>query len=623
MISAVAPAYSIPPTGIGMAFDLVDLKYAVEVQRSLDGVTWEAMTIILPWTATGLPYFDPQPLDGVNRFYRCRLTDGGSRTGAWVAVTPTKGKPTSLRVTSSALTSVISAVDTPGAITDFVSAQPVAAAQIPLVTGTVSSAAPAVADGTAAALVNTNPGLSGSPGSAPTDAPNVTPIYNGNIIDMSAFPLPSANSVYVLDYSVNGGAYTSGAFLATGPKLIHAFLNPANTYAYKFKIRAASDTAYSAASAAFNPSSRADVVPFGIIVASMIFSVTLSAIVADIGIIVAGRMDNAAASPTAGIRLSAGYSKPGTWTRYLDLAASGANPFLKHELLSLNADGTASFSGSIILDGGLGNFSGNDPGVAHGITGVAPTNTWFYLFETEDNVGGVTLLALVDTNDKAAVSLSGIVQNDSTTVPVMQFTVFKKNGTTTQALGATAIGFQWASDTTVYARMFGTARLEQYGAVLCYPGTATTLGRVPILVDSTNFNPGISSGAGTLDTLETITVKANTLSQNGNVVDIVFWAFCNGINCTMKLKFGSVTVATKNMIASTSNLIHCTVTRLGSGSQYAESLKVDGNGTVTIEHATPAQTDTSDITVLFQGQDNGVGANVSLTGAYITAYTLP
>lgn len=85
----------------------------------------------------------------------------------------------------------------------------------------------------------------------------------------------------------------------------------------------------------------------GAVTASKISVATLSAITADLGTVVTGLINNASSSPTAGIRLDSGSSKPGTWTSYIDLAATGTNPFLQHSALTLLANGTATFSGTV------------------------------------------------------------------------------------------------------------------------------------------------------------------------------------------------------------------------------------------------------------------------------------
>lgn len=92
---------------------------------------------------------------------------------------------------------------------------------------------------------------------------------------------------------------------------------------------------------------------------------TLAAIVADLGIIRAGRIDDAETDPEAGIRVNDAYAKPGTWARYLDLAASGSEPFLVHPAMELLANGDATFGGLVSAE----SFTAPNP-VFEGIVSV-------------------------------------------------------------------------------------------------------------------------------------------------------------------------------------------------------------------------------------------------------------
>jgi hypothetical protein len=74
-------------------------------------------------------------------------------------------------------------------------------------------------------------------------------------------------------------------------------------------------------------------------VASQISTVDLASVSANIGVITAGRIQNA--GETQGVLISG--TLPGGWTRYLNLNGSGI--FLKHDKLELNYDGTAVFYG--------------------------------------------------------------------------------------------------------------------------------------------------------------------------------------------------------------------------------------------------------------------------------------
>lgn len=71
----------------------------------------------------------------------------------------------------------------------------------------------------------------------------------------------------------------------------------------------------------------------------------LSAIAADVGELTAGELHNVA--DTRGVLLSG--TIPGTWTRYLNLI-DDTKPFLKHEKMSLEQDGTGKFSGVLLND---------------------------------------------------------------------------------------------------------------------------------------------------------------------------------------------------------------------------------------------------------------------------------
>lgn len=90
----------------------------------------------------------------------------------------------------------------------------------------------------------------------------------------------------------------------------------------------------------------ADKITANTITSSHITGTTLSAIRADLGTITAGWLGNAApASATAAIRLSGTTAIPST--NFIDFTATGANPWLKNAGLTLNADGSATFSGTV------------------------------------------------------------------------------------------------------------------------------------------------------------------------------------------------------------------------------------------------------------------------------------
>jgi hypothetical protein len=96
----------------------------------------------------------------------------------------------------------------------------------------------------------------------------------------------------------------------------------------------------------------------GTITATQITGSALSAIYADLGTITAGYIKNS--GNTAAIRVSGSATLPST--NYIDFTATGNNPWLKTTALELQADGDATFSGTVSGDSFTGTnaiFSGS------------------------------------------------------------------------------------------------------------------------------------------------------------------------------------------------------------------------------------------------------------------------
>lgn len=223
-------------------------------------------------------------------------------------------------------------------------------------TGQVTAAT--LADSTFTSYVNDGRIVAGTP-TAPTSVQNpvALALYRAIVVDMGAYGTLPSDKVFVTDYSVNGGGFTTDAIISTSSKVVHSNLNPANTYSYKYKIRGATDSVYSNATTAISPSNTSEVNIAGVILAGQISSPYLSAINVNIGDIAAGQVRNP--GNTAGILFSG--TVPGTWTKgalfaggnpapgalttYLDFTATGTNSILHHPGVDLIADGRAIFSG--------------------------------------------------------------------------------------------------------------------------------------------------------------------------------------------------------------------------------------------------------------------------------------
>jgi len=301
-------------------------------------------------------------------------------------------------------------------------------------------------DGTTSAFVYSNPSLSGAPSPNPSAAPVITASHKSIKIDMRAYTL-GATETFVLDYSIDGGAYTTDAIISTGTQVVHATLTPGSTYAYKYKIRGGSDTPYSPASSAINPLNDSSAQAFGIVLAAQVVATNLAAISADIGDISAGQIRNAA--NTKGVLLSG--SLPGGWTQYIDFVATGANPFIKHDKFSLFADGSAVFGGQIDITDVSTQTTGSmndqwlllrDPDVAHGMTTVLETDIVAAIGEFSDTRGGLWIQGFMEASAAAiGVHLSGIIDTGSGMDAAVVVSGWKKSGTSFGAMATTDVVF--------------------------------------------------------------------------------------------------------------------------------------------------------------------------------------
>ncbi len=319
-------------------------------------------------------------------------------------------------------------------------------------------------DGTTSAFVYSSPTLSGAPTPNPSVAPVVTAFHKSILIDMSAYTL-GATEAFVLDYSVDGGAYTSAAIITTGTNVVHATLTPGSTYAYKYLIRGASDTPYSPASSALNPLNDSSSHAFGIVLAANISTTSLSAISADIGTVTAGLLQNAAG------------------TVFMDLDAMGNNPFIKHPKFELQADGDAFFKGQVDIENAQvlqtltdAHIVLRDPDLAHGMTALVETNIHGAITFSTDTQGGLGLYGFSSAEATSPMKFhavgGGVTHVADAT---FDFIAFKKSGTGQQAVADTDLMFAITNAAIPHKiKIFGNGDMTISGNVLIGTTTAAT-----------------------------------------------------------------------------------------------------------------------------------------------------
>jgi hypothetical protein len=137
-------------------------------------------------------------------------------------------------------------------------------------------------------------------------------------------------------------------------------------------------------------------------------------------------------------------------------------------VIEINGDGSTSSVDGVRL---------RQPNVAHGMTGIVPTDVYGVLSWGNSNAGGVLLRGLSDT-DAVGAFLIGINGSTSPTTAAIEIRGSKKSGTTQQALASTEILATYTNNGTVAGTVYGDGSYlyadganQQYGT-----GTGTKHG---------------------------------------------------------------------------------------------------------------------------------------------------
>jgi hypothetical protein len=153
----------------------------------------------------------------------------------------------------------------------------------------------------------------------------------------------------------------------------------------------------------------------------------------------------------------------------------------------------------------------SDDDVAHGMTAVIPTNVYGGILDLGTAGGGCNFFGLSDT-DQQAFQLTGIIgsADPTDTTPAMQFTAWKKNGTTIQALAAAETVLKFTNGDTILATLLGSGKLgintESPGAKLEIKGTG--IGK--ILFDEL----GVSNAYGAMSLYGSIACAVYTFASS-------------------------------------------------------------------------------------------------------------
>lgn len=507
-------------------------------------------------------------------------------------------------------------------------------------------------DNTAITYVFLDPGTAGA--AAAPNTPN-TPIVSQDhlthTLEIRDY-VKTANFRY-FEWEYCTGASCSGWIalaLTTSTSLVHTRL--VNGTVYRYRVRAVGrdgDLTSFATTGDNTATANSETHAFGTIIAGMISVANLAALSADFGVITAGQGRNA--GNTSGINFGGAGGIPGTWTsginfesaagagsmtRYINFTATGSNPVFKHELLSLNADGTAMFSGMVEIDfatTGAG-IRFKDTGVAHGMTDVLPTDIYGTFSQFLDNTGGLILRGVSEDPTVTGTGLYGLMVTAGTMAeaPAVGFFAQKKSGTGVAALVNDEWAFGFFTGTSTLLSVItgrgqllggdGTATNPTWGfandldvgiyrvttnelgltasgtlgakvtstGFLVPVGGSTSFGKAPVSVG--HDNDGLNST--TTDTaIQSLTVPANTITTRPDYLEIVSYGrlFCGSTATAFSVgvKFASleaeITTGTFTSVEMPYRL-HAVFSR-STGGVHIITLKVDLGGTsVTVAGST-------------------------------------
>lgn len=136
------------------------------------------------------------------------------------------------------------------------------------------------------------------------------------------------------------------------------------------------------------------------------------------------------------------------------------------------------------LDVRDGLISVSDQDVAHGMTSIVPTEVYGNLGPSSAAAGGFDVIGLSDAAGTTGLFFTGIVGDETPTVPSVVIRGGKKNGTTWQASGSSETVFQIRNFTTNLITVVGSGDIALSGKITTYNNIATAGNGIPSIYGS-------------------------------------------------------------------------------------------------------------------------------------------
>lgn len=196
------------------------------------------------------------------------------------------------------------------------------------------------------------------------------------------------------------------------------------------------------------------------------------------------------------------------------------------------------------------------PAIAHGMTGVVPTNVYAYIRPTSLTTGGLDVVGISDT-DATALVLAGIIgsADPADTTPAVILYGTKKSGTGVQAIGAAETILAASNSGVTIFRMLGNGDILAAGKMILNGLTSALANSLGVKAGTSTNDAAVGGvlytvattvgnvGAGD-DVLASYTVPAATLAVNLQSLWFEAWGTTTGTgnSKSLRVNFGATQI---------------------------------------------------------------------------------
>jgi hypothetical protein len=193
------------------------------------------------------------------------------------------------------------------------------------------------------------------------------------------------------------------------------------------------------------------------------------------------------------------WTSPATATAGQNVSATWLNTYLRDNMNHVRnvVLGSEDLGASWKVSSGRAFLLDDSVNVGHGMTSIIATSVYGYLTLQSGTFGGLLVRGLSDNAGGVGLNLAGAVGDATPTVPAVQITAQKKNGTTLQAMGSTEMGIGMTVGGGYVVGIYGSGGMAITGGLAVgYALTNPTAGKLS--VGASTFNLDYLAGSPTI-----------------------------------------------------------------------------------------------------------------------------